>query len=687
MTADSTSKTYGDGMDFNGDEFATSSLVEGDSVDWVHLTSDGAAPTSPVAGSPYDIVADDAFGSGLVNYDITYVDGKLTVKQAELMITAGSTTKIYGQTVNFTGTEFSTDGLFQGDGVSSVTLASDGAAATAQVGGSPYAIAASNAQGNGLGNYHISYTDGSLAVDQKLLTITAESTSKAYGQAVIFAGTEFSTDGLVNGDSAGLVSLASDGAGATAQVDGSPYDIVASAATGARMANYDIMYVDGQLTIGQATLTITADDASKTYGTWVNFAENGFTSTGLINGDTVDRVHMISDGQPEYAQVSGSPYHIEVVDLAGSGLRNYIISYVDGLLTVNKADLTIKANDASKIYGQEANFDESGFSTDGLVNGDDVFSVALNSAGAAATAKVVGSPYAIVASAADGFGLDNYNISYAGGELTVSKADLMITAASTTKTYGQTVTFAGTEFATSSLVEGDSVSGVTLVSDGAAATAQVGNSPYAIGASAAVGSGLENYNISFTTGSLNINKAVLNVRANDASKTYGDAVIFAGTEFTASGLVNSDHVTRVALSSIGAAASVHVGTKPYVIVADAAEGAGLDNYDIRYGGGELIVNKARLIITANNTTMILGGPVPTLSAYYTGFVNGDNRSNLGSLNTLTLTPGNTSVVGNTAITTNGGVTSSDYTIVYDPGTLTVTPFKPIVIGLPPSKKK
>ena len=73
------------------------------------------------------------------------------------------------------------------------------------------------------------------------LTITAASTSKTYGQAVTFAGTEFTSNapdgssGLVNGDSIASVTLSSPGAAATAHVSGSPYTITASAAVAARI--------------------------------------------------------------------------------------------------------------------------------------------------------------------------------------------------------------------------------------------------------------------------------------------------------------------------------------------------------------------------------------------------------------------------------------------------------------------
>lgn len=86
--------------------------------------------------------------------------------------------------------------------------------------------------------------------------------------------------------------------------------------------------------------------------------------------------------------------------------------------------------------------------------------------------------------------------------VTVDPAMLSITANSLSKPYGQTVTFAGTEFAPSGLVNGDSVTSVMLTSAGAASTAPAGS--YAIVPSAAVGSGLNNYAISYTNGTLTV---------------------------------------------------------------------------------------------------------------------------------------------------------------------------------------
>jgi len=178
------------------------------------------------------------------------------------------------------------------------------------------------------------------------------------------------------------------------------------------------------------------------------------------------------------------------------------------------------------------------------------------------------------------------------GIIYVGTPGLTITANSTSKIYGTGVNFAGTEFSTSALVAGGSVTKVTLNSTGASGAATVAGSPYPIVPSAAVGTGLTHYVITYVNGSLTVNPEPLTITANSLSKNYGDTVSFAGTEFTAPGLVNSDTVTSVTLNSTGADGSATVAGSPYPIVPSAAVGTGLANYTISYANGALTVNPA-----------------------------------------------------------------------------------------------
>ena len=128
--------------------------------------------------------------------------------------------------------------------------------------------------------------------------------------------------------------------------------------SGQSSGNYEITYVDGVLSIGRGLLTITADDAFKTYGDALAFSGTEFTVSGLLEGDSVDGVTLSSAGAAAAADVASGPYPILASDAVGTGLEtegepNYDIAYVPGALTVAPAPLTIAADDASRPYGAE----------------------------------------------------------------------------------------------------------------------------------------------------------------------------------------------------------------------------------------------------------------------------------------------------------------------------------------------
>ena len=238
-------------------------------------------------------------------------------------------------------------------------------------------------------------------------------------------------------------------------------------------------------------------------------------------------------------------------------MGNYIISYTPATLTITQAALTVAANNVSKTYGDAYTFDTTTPSTDfsvtGLKNSDTVDSVTLSSDGAAATATFVapGPTYAITISDASGTGLGNYIISYTPGTLTITQAPLTVTANNVSKTYGSTYTFdtttPSTDFSVTGLKNSDAVDTVELSSAGAAGTATfVAPGPtYGITVSDAIGTGLGNYIISYTPGTLTITQAPLTVHANNVSKTYGDTYTFdtttPSTDFSVTGPEQQRH--------------------------------------------------------------------------------------------------------------------------------------------------
>ena len=98
------------------------------------------------------------------------------------------------------------------------------------------------------------------------------------------------------------------------------------------------------------------------------------------------------------------------------------------------------------------------------------------------------------------------------------------------------------------------------------------------------------------------------------------------------------------------------------------------DYIFSYVSGILTITPAALLVTANNQTKLYGAAVPTLTASYIGFVNGDSSASLTTLPTLTTTANvDSKVAGNPYPITASGAVDSNYTISYVAGILTVTP--------------
>ena len=139
------------------------------------------------------------------------------------------------------------------------------------------------------------------------------------------------------------------------------------------------------------------------------------------------------------------------------------------------------------------------------------------------------------------FSTNNYNIAYVNGGLTVNRANLTVTGNSIVKTYGDLVTFSGTEFSASGLKNNETATTATLTSSGAAANAAYSSSPYAVMTSGLTGGTFSsnNYNISYSNGGLRVNKANATVMGLSGSTEF-DGTTKTLTGFTATGLVNGE---------------------------------------------------------------------------------------------------------------------------------------------------
>lgn len=226
------------------------------------------------------------------------------------------------------------------------TITSTGSVATASVAGSPYAITVDIAPVTFTNGYTgAAASTGELTVNAAVLTITANNQTKTYGDNFTFAGTEFTSTGLVNGETIGTVTLGSAAAVNTANVAGSPYDItINNALAGTFDANnYAISYVEGIFEVDPASLTIAANNATKIQGS----ANPTFSSTitGFVNGENDSvLIGMLEHTTPA---VNSSPVGTYTITPSGFTADNYFISFVDGLLEVTSP--VINSNLAGNI--------------------------------------------------------------------------------------------------------------------------------------------------------------------------------------------------------------------------------------------------------------------------------------------------------------------------------------------------
>lgn len=677
IAANNFHKTYGTSYVTTGTEFNTtpSTLPNGDTVHSVTLNSTGfaAAATYVAPGPTYSIVPSAAvFGTGSASdYSITYANGTLTIDQLPVTITAVSFHKTYGTAYTPTGTEFVTNpaSLPNGETVSSVTLTSPAfsAAGTFVAPGPTYAIVPSAAVGTGLGNYAITYVNGTLTIDPLPLTITAASFHKVYGTVYTPTGTEFTISPalLPNGDSVSSVTVSSAAfpAAGTFVAPGPTYAIVPSAPVGTGMGNYDITYVPGILTIDRAPLTITANSFEKTYGVVYTPTGKEFAATPatLPNGDSVSSVTVTSAAFPAAATVvaPGPTYAIvpSAPAFSSGSSGNYIITYVDGTLRIDPAIASVTPTAASKIYG--APDPSLGGVLTGFVADDNVTAAYSRTAGE----TVSGGPYTISATLSPASVLGNYQITYNNANLTITQRPLHVSATGVDRAYNGTVS--ATVDLTDDRVSGDAL---TLASVASFLDKNIGvNKPVTVtGISITGGASQPNYSLANTTAAAaaSITPAAATVTANAGTKTYGSAdPTLTGT---LAGFLAADDVT----ASYSRVAGETVTGGPYLITAALSPSGALGNYSISYNNANFTITPAPLSIAATSKSRLYGAPNPTLDGTVTGVLNNDGIT--ASYSTSAAAGSNVGGYPITATVLDPNSRQGNYTITNTPGTLTVT---------------
>ena len=335
-TADGKSKTYGDvnpvlTIVYSGFRGADDASI---------LTTPPTASTTATQYSNVGSVPITVTGGVDDNYDFTYTDAALTIGKAVVTATADAKSKTYGD-VNPALT-FAYSGFRGTDDESVLTTlptASTTATQYSNVGSVPITVA-----GGVDDNYDFTYTDAALTIGKAVLTATADTKSKTYGD--VNPALTFAYSGFRGTDDENVLTTPP-----TVSTTATQYSNVGSVpiiVAGGVDDNYDFTYTDATLTIGKAVLTATADAKSKTYGDVnpaLTFAYSGFRGTD--DASVLTTPPTASTTATQYSNVGSVP-----IAVAGGADNNYDFTYADAAITIGKAVLTVTADAGqAKVYG------------------------------------------------------------------------------------------------------------------------------------------------------------------------------------------------------------------------------------------------------------------------------------------------------------------------------------------------
>ena len=569
----------------------------------------------------------------------------LTVNKAVLTVIASSGVKLYGDpNPAFT---YAISGFLNGDMaavVSGTTTCSAGTGAGTPVGRYPVLC---NLGTLSAANYTFVTFPGTLTVSPAPLTVAAVDATRIYGdQNPAFTGT---ITGMKNGD----VITATFFSNATPASPVGTYPILPAYIDPAGVLSNYTPVVSGTLTITQAILTVTADDASRIYGD-PNPVLTGVIA-GIRNADKITATYA-SPATP-VSSVGTYPIVPALADPTGK-LPNYTVSVINGTLTVTPAPLTVQAGNASRLYGNP-NPVFTGTIT-GIKNADAI-TATYSSPGT--ILSDVGT-YPIIPALLDPTAkLSNYTVTSINGVLTINPTPLSVAVTNASRVYGNpNPTFTGT---LTGLKNADPITAnFTTI---ATAVNPVGTYPITFVSFNDPAGKLGNYTVTKTTnGTLTITRAPLTVAGFNGSRLYGDP----NPAPAITGLKNADPITAGYDATAPGPTVAAGGTFNLVPVVSDPTGK-LSNYTLTTQTGRITINKAPLSVVANNQSRPFGSINPALTGTITGVKNGENITA-----SFTTTATQTSNVGTFAITAatvfNPTTLAANYTLTTANGTLTIT---------------
>ena len=418
---------------------------------------------------------------------------------------------------------------------------------------------------------------------------------------------------------------------------------------------------------GMTALTVTANNATSTFNGAAYASNNGVTYTGLngyrYSATPVGVLGSITYGGTSQAAVNAGTYTITASGLSSSGQQGYVVTYVNGALTINPLVLTGTLGAGSSVYGSALLPGTVTFTN--MVAGHVVTAapVSVNTTGLTSSSGhlTAGTHNGIesVGTALGGTDAGNYTFAGATGNYTVTPLALTGSIATGSSTYGSTLVPGAANF--TNTVSGDALGTATI---GVNTTGLTSSSGHLIAGthsgietvSALSGADAGNYTFSGITGNYTVSQLALTGSIGTGSSTYGSTLTPGAVNFTnavtgdlvAPGAVTVN-TTGLTSSSGHLIAGSHTGIES---VGTVLSGADAGNYSFAGATGDYTVAQLALTGTVAAGSSTYGATLVPGAANFTNAVSGDA---LGTATIGVNTTGLTSSSGHLIAGTHNGI--------------------------------
>ena len=442
-------------------------------ADWIAntvFTVDGATGKRdfvaglPVGSYTLSIESTKFGGATNQNYIFTFTAGSLEIQKRNLYYTAEAAGKTYDGSKNVSVKLTYSSGIFGGDPYEAAYLNVPGTMASVNAGENKVTVDTSKLTVNSNYNLVISNSDTLTATvakaDPSGVAVVAKPAVVTYDKTKTLASVD------LDPTATGLAGTwAWETPTAVPHVNQNKYVAVF---TPADTTNYNTLKQDVILTVEKKDVEVTVDAITVTYGDNVpvlTVKYNGFTG-----GDTLETIDFEGNAGATTTYTPGSgvdkKYPISVSTTLEA--ENYNFVKKDSEITVTPKALTVTAANDSIVYGTAApEYNVSDVTASGFYGSDSLSSlnatvkVTTTYIAGTVTGKVGTYPINVEVTTAN----KNYNITTVAGTLTVTKAVLTVTPNAKTITFGADVpeyNVAGTDYAVTGFVNGDTLARVTI---------------------------------------------------------------------------------------------------------------------------------------------------------------------------------------------------------------------------------